>query len=152
MDLITYISASVIAYLGLVSGLLLAYSNLDELKPGRKYFILIQKMILAAIIILAFCMLPAFNSVLLSVLAFAVATFVFFAELPLAVTYFVLGAAFYLSSINNSSFAAMAALIFLFGIPSGTLSNSTEQGKLKSNFKELAYCLGFFICIILFLL
>ena len=83
-----------------------------------------------------------------------IALFPFFTKkkIALPIIYPFLGIVFYLSSKDLSSFVAVASLIFLFGIPSGTLSQLDEKGKLKKDFKELVFSLGFFICLILFFL
>jgi hypothetical protein len=150
MELITYFAVAAAAYIGLAAGILLAYANIDELKPGRKYFFMLKKIFFASVIAVCVCSMAKLSILYSGLLAILVLAALLI-EMPLPFSYIVLGAAFYISSAGTAFFSA-SSLIFLFGIPSGTIAKSKKDGKIKKGYWDLLYCLGFFICIILFLI
>ena len=95
MELISYMLSLVITFLGLFAGLFLAYIAPEELKPGEKYHLLLQKLLLSSILAL-------YAGYALSNLTIGV---ILFALVFLVVTY-----------QNISSRAA-----YLYGFPTGTL-------------------------------
>ena len=150
MELINYFGAAAASYIGLAAGMFLSYANLDELKPGRKYFFMLKKIFLAsAATVCAYGL--AGTSIISAALLILSAMPMILMEMPLPLVYVLLGMVFYVSS-TTAVFPAVASLIFLFGIPSGTIAKSGNEGKIKKGYNELVYCLGFFISAVLFLL
>ena len=153
MELITAFIIALVSFLGLVIGMFLPFCNKDELKSGRKYIIFMQKIILAAIII-RISYYYDFSSVLLFLtIALSFLLFIDKIKIKTQIIYPLLGIILYLSSKTTNLFVLISALIFLFGLPSGILIKTNEKGKIeKGFFKKISKNLGFFICIILFLL
>ena len=150
MEFITYFGAAVVSYLGFASGMFLAYANIGELKAGRKYFTILKKIFIASAV--AACAYGLAETSTISALLLALSVLpVILMDMPLPLTYVLLGMVFYLGS-TTFAFPAVASLIFLFGIPSGTIAKSTKDGKIKPGYIDLWYNLGFFIAAVLFLL
>ena len=148
-----YSLIALISFLGLLVGMILTYSNKDELKPGRKYIILVQKIIWTLIMIVTAFVYNLHWFVLLLIFIFTISPFFNKKQIKTPSIYFFFGIIFYLSTNSINLLAVNASLIFLFGLPSGTLIKTDEKSKIKKGFiKELAKNLGFFICIPLFLL
>ena len=148
-----FIITAIISFVGLIIGVFLTNSNKDELKPGRKYFILFQKIIWALIISISSLAynLPSWASVV--ILIFTVLPFLDEKQISAPSMYLFLGVILYLSSKSINLMAINASLIFLFGLPTGTLEMIDEDGKIKGKFiKEILMNLGFFICVPLFIL
>ncbi|MBW3011766.1 hypothetical protein KY311_01135 [Candidatus Woesearchaeota archaeon] len=153
MAFVTYLLLSMAAFAGLVCGIFLAYSNIGELRLGKKYFSAMQKVLLALIIITIMHMYGAFTSVIFSVVSIAAAVLPFFnkKQISLPIMYPLLGMVFYLSSASTNHLISITALIFLFGIPSGTLLKIDKNGSLIKRFpEEVFYSLGFFMWLIAF--
>jgi hypothetical protein len=143
---------AIVSYLGLVSGVFLASSNHDELKPGKRYLFSVQKIIFALIVL---SIALVFKNALFTIVAAVISAVPFFVKkkfyLPLIYPF--LGIVFYIASYEKAAFVIIASLIFLFGIPSGTLLRIGKNGKIKNGFvKEILFNLGFFICLIPFLI
>jgi hypothetical protein len=151
MNLFLYSAIAFVSFLGLAGGMFLAYSNRDELKPGRRYLVFAQKAIWALIIILTALayQLPLYAVII--ILIFTVLPFFDRKQVHAPSMYLLQGIIFYLSAESVNLLAANASLIFLFGLPSGTLIKADENGKIRKGFvKGLAKNLGFFVCMPLF--
>jgi hypothetical protein len=100
---------SVLAFIGLVVGIFLAKFTKEEFKSGRKYFVLLCKVVLFVLIVY-FLYLAEIN---LLILGFVLGVLVayFFSNI-----YFYLGLGVF-SSLN----VYVTFLVFLFGLPYGTL-------------------------------
>jgi hypothetical protein len=151
--ILQYSAVSLASFAGLVVGMLLIYANIDELKPARKYLIISQKIVWAAIITVTALVysLPAYA--VLIILLFTVLPFADKRQINSSSMYLLLGIIFYLSAKSVMLFALNAGLIFLFGLPTGTLSRIDEDGNIKKEFAaDFIKNLGFFISIPLFFL
>jgi hypothetical protein len=123
---ITYLSyflASIIAYLGLIVGIILIKLAPEEQKPGKKYFILIKKIIF--LLVMAFYLFFYRFNPTLSVIFLAI-TFVLMMNKKLklektGLTYFLFVFVFYASSKIPDLFVMESVLIFLYGIPAASL-------------------------------
>lgn len=121
--MIVYLITLIISFLGLFVGATLAFIAPKELVPGRKYFLGMQNAMLVFIICL---LLYAYGApmLLLGVLAFALSLTLYFTTdtTPInQIAYFLLGIIFYFSTKTTDVFVATAILIFLYGLPLGTL-------------------------------
>ena len=103
---------SLISFIGLLIGILLAKLSPEEIKPGRKYFILLEKIVLIAIIIT----LIYYSEI--SLLGIFIGAFIgyFFRK-----EYFYLGLALMISLKHVNFNFLLASLIFIYGLPYGTL-------------------------------
>lgn len=112
----------IIAFLGLVIGIILANRTKEELKAGKKYFVLLERIVLFVLIIF---LLYRVSFSFLVILGFFLG-FVFFYKL--GKIYFYLGLVVLLSSLISESFLVLiTALIFIFGLAYGTLSYSKKK-------------------------
>lgn len=150
MQIINYLLASIISYLGLLAGIMLVKMAPEEQKPGKKYFILIKKIIF----FLAIAFLLAYYKInlIFSLLALLFAGIIIAGrklEKP-EFAYFFLGIIFFLSSKIMDLFAIESVLVFLYGIPVASLIFNIK----KKNYKDilLKNALFFIPVILLFLL
>lgn len=110
-----------LSFLGLLAGVALSFLAKEELKPGKKYFMLLEKALLLSISILTiFYIKNFFLFLILGIIAgfvFRRAYFYFGLALPLA---------------SGSFLVLLSSLVFVFGLPHGTLL----AVKLKENIKK----------------
>lgn len=100
---------SILAFIGIFVGLLIAKYTKEEFKSGKKYFIILYKLILFLIIIYLLYFVSLDWTVLCFILGFVVT--LFFSNL-----YFYLGLA-----VFSSASLYVAFFVFLLGVPYGTL-------------------------------
>ena len=141
---LSYFLASLIAYLGLLVGLILIKMAPEEQKPGKRYFILLKKILFFTLFIPILYYYKINIVFSLALLSF-VAALILRNRLKLDTSwliYFLLGIFFYLGSRFIDLFAMESALIFLYGIPNASLMFSLK----KKNYSEvLIKNLPFFI-------
>ncbi len=130
---LNYFLMSTIAALGLAGGYLLGRIVKEELKSGEKYFRLIGRFVLSLIILAYLYFLSAYK--ILQFILFALAITVFITtkirevkpDLPATKwVYLVLGLIFYLSPKH---IILIGALIFMYGLPVGTLAFFKKEPK-----------------------
>ncbi len=119
MQLLNYSLISLISFSGLFAGMLLAFAAKEELEPGKKYFMLLQKTILLLIVIflLNFFNVALYLRIISYVLLIALLSFSIKSQL----IYPCLAAVFFLSSKNPELFITNSILIFFYGFPTGSL-------------------------------
>jgi len=119
----TYILTLAVAYLGIIGGLILAKIAKEELKDGKKYFLLVQTL-LSTLIIGFFLYFYNLNIILVFLISFIALAFLFYfrkhKHLP-KLSYILFGFVFYFSSKIEALFILESILIFLYGLPSGSL-------------------------------
>lgn len=143
---LNYFLASIIAYLGLLLGIILIKLAPEEQKPGMKYFILLKK-ILFFIALVAILFFYKVNIIFTTVLLLFVIILMLNKKINLdksGLVYFFLGILFYLSSKILNLFVIESILIFLYGIPNASLIL-----KKKNYFDIFLKNLWFFLPIIL---
>lgn len=150
MEILSYFLISLIVYLGLGVGIVLSFMAKEELKPGKKYFILIHNIILAFILffILEFLKINVFLTLLLP-LVISVLLFYFKLEFykksPWVYLFF--GIIFFIASKNINNLLIISALMFFYGF----LISSLQINLKKKNYhKILLKNIGFFVCLVLF--
>tara|TARA_B100002003_G_scaffold179876_1_gene167851 strand:- start:91 stop:513 length:423 start_codon:yes stop_codon:yes gene_type:complete len=136
----------------------------EELKSGKKYFILVHNILLAFIL---FFILEYINAnpfvILLLPLVFVIFLFKYTLTYSKShVLYPILGGLFYIVSSNTNQFLLMSTLIFFYGVVVGTLQFDMKKTKKITNLYSVLmrnrYCyvllrnLLFFVCLILFLM
>jgi hypothetical protein len=147
---LSYFLASIIAYLGLLLGVILIKLAPEEQKPGKRYFIILKKTIFLLVLIF-YLFFYRFNPTL-SIILLAI-TFILMLNKKLklektSLTYFFFGAVFYASSKIPDLFVIESILIFLYGIPASSLILQLK----KKNYKEIfVKNLWFFAPILLYL-
>jgi len=138
----------VIAFLGLIFGGMLAVISPEEMKKGEKWFRALRGIVLSALFIaFAFLVLPNFLVLLIGgLIGFAIATL--FSKI-----YFYLGIGLMVSFLTfiNDYIVLIASLIFIFGLPEGTLRVGRLKNKNWTTLKRLSFNSIFFIVPFLFL-
>jgi hypothetical protein len=119
MQLLNYSLISLISFSGLLVGMLLAFTAKEELDPGKKYFILLQKLILLLILIF---LLNFFNiNLYLRIIIYILFIFLITINIKSQIIYPILAVVFFLSSNDINLFITNSILIFLYGFPTGSL-------------------------------
>lgn len=147
MNLLNYSLAAIISYLGLFAGFILASMAKEELKAGKKYFIFLQKIILLLIFIFLLIYIDL-NYIMVLLILFFIAIYTLkrkkeFNELPYI--YIVLSIIFYLSSKNLDLFVIESSLIFLYGLPTGSLMTKKSKKEAVINILKNA---GFVVVVV----
>lgn len=144
MEILNYFLIAVVISTGLILGRILAKIAKEEIKPGRKYLIILQKIIFCSILILLMYLNKTNVHYIWigSVIIFAY--LLFFNELCPGQIYLFSGILFYLFS-KTDYFLPASALIFLQGLPIGTLLK-------KNKILALSILLFLAVSIILFLI
>lgn len=126
MQFINYLLTGIIAFLGLGAGIALAYIAPEELKDGKKYFILLQNFLLA-LILFFLLYFYRFNIILNIAFSLALLLLLFFylntktSQKIRYIDYVFLGIVFYLSAKNTNLFLLQSALMFIYSLPAGSL-------------------------------
>ena len=145
MGIINYLLIAVVAALGLVLGRVLAWMAKEEIKPGKKYFLILQK----ALFCLAIVLLMYFNRTNIHYTWIgALIIFVYlswFKKIPSYSISVVLGFGVYLASLTDN-FLLISAVIFLHGFPAGSLIKSKKEMALNIAV-FLAVAIGLFLVI-----
>jgi hypothetical protein len=162
MAFLNYLLISLIVYSGLLFGIILSMMAKEEIKPGKKYFILVHNIILAFILYFILEIINA-NPFVTLLLPLAFVIFLFRYTLTYSksnVLYPILGGFFYISSFNTSQLLLVSTLIFFYGVLVGTLQEGNKKQKYVKNLYSVLmrhrYCyvlfrnLLFFVCLILF--
>lgn len=146
---LNYFLASIIAYLGLLLGVILIKFAPEEQKPGKQYFILLKK-ILFILILASFLFFYKINFILSIMILIIVLIISKKTNLSKShLIYFILGIIFYFSYFSKifDLFIIESILMFLYGIPTASLIL-----KKKNYFDIFVRNLWFFLPIILFYL
>ena len=145
MEILNYILAVIITFLGLFIGFMLALIAKEELRAGKPYFIFLQNLIFSLVIFF----LLFFNDITIW-LAILIATltmiFLVKTEINSIVIYMLLAVVF------NAAFRGLlkmfiveAALIFIYGIPTGSLLSYKLKNKKLKVIKEIIIKYGAFV-------
>jgi hypothetical protein len=152
-SLLIYSLAALISFAGLITGMFLTYSNKDELKPGRNYFVFAQKIIWAGIIAVTGFAYGLNWLILGLIFVFVALPFFDSKQIKTPSMYLMYGIIFFLSTKSVPLLAVNSSLIFLFGLPSGTLLKLNEKSSIEKGFVlKLARHLGFFVWLPLIIL
>ena len=140
MEFLTYIFTSLIVYFGLILGGITAYMARDELKQGKKYFILMQNFILA--LIAAFLLYFFSISIYFMIVASLIVFFALFLIEKSWKSYFIyplLAVIFYLSSKSLNLFMLESTLIFLYGFPTAALFVKKKKDILICSLRHISF-------------
>lgn len=124
----TYFLLLVIAFLGLFVGLLIGYFSKEELKPGYQYINAFRHLIFAAIIILFFIYNPDW---VFAIIIGAIIIAFSLHKRRETLYYYFLSLIFFLSW-RYEGLGVVAPLIFLYGVPLGSiylLNHAKEKKK-----------------------
>lgn len=125
----TYFFSLIASFIGIFAGIFISVNAREELAIGKKYFLLIERIILAIILglVLYFYGLDMYFALGVSLVAFAVLHRI---KLNDTIIFLVLGIAFFL----GRGYAIVVSLIFLYGMAAGSLLTSEEK---KSKFWQI---------------
>ena len=153
MLFINYFIASLISFFGLILGIILIKIAPEEQKPGKKYFILLQNLffILSVILLLYFLKIDMgiifLTAILLTYFISRIKIKNYFRKSEFL--YFLLAIIFFLSSKNTSLFLTESVIVFLFGMPTGSL---LFDRKKKNYFKVVLRSIIFLVVALLLFL
>jgi len=153
MDITTFSIAFIISYLGIGVGIALSYIAKEELKAGKKYFILMQDIIFAIIVgVLMISFYFYWYWTVPVVLAMFWLSYKFEKQFgPSKSTWFypLLGILFFASSFKQTCFLINSSLIFIYGFPTGSLLFNHKE----KNYGDLVVrTISFAIALVLFIL
>ena len=154
--MLNYLLAPIIAFLGFPIGIFFSFTNPEEMKPGKKYFHLLQNILFVLVLFLVF-ELYNLNIIFSTIITTLIFIFLFYwkNQRKSIITYFILAILLSISSKNTHLFAIQISLIALYGLPTGSLE-APKNGKIKQRkkeaFKIIAKHSGFIILSIIFLL
>ena len=124
--------APIISFLGFPFGLFLSFVSPEEMNPGKKYFKLLQNLLLVLILFFIFnyYSLPLIASILITITVF-LGVFCWQNKYKSIILYLILAVLLYLSSKNPLLFALESSLIFMYGVPAGSLIKYRKKDFLK---------------------
>lgn len=120
MESLIYFSVLLICFLGILIGVLISYFAREELKDGKKYFILSKNALFALTIFFLIYFLNI-ELVFNLFISLTLAAILFKFKIKESIVYVLMGLIFYFSSLNEVLFKINASLIFLYGIFAGSL-------------------------------
>ena len=150
--MLTYVLTLICVFLGVYVGALLAFIAPEELKPGRNYFRAFENTLLVFIILILLYAYGAHLAVLI-LLGIALSIFLYYTTSTILVNqvaYLLLGIVFYFSLKTTDLFITISAMIFLYGLPLGSLyvAQVTKKSK-KTILTDLLLNFGFFVVVAL---
>ncbi len=127
--MLTKLLIAIIAFSGLLIGYLLTFLVKEEIKPGQKYFLWLERILRLAIIAVLLWVVATPKAMLLPfIIGIIIGLF-------LKIRYFYLGLVLAAaSSLPMNLFVVVAALVFVYGFPYGSISS-----KLKLPFHALLF-------------
>lgn len=143
MEILNYALVALVVSIGLILGRILAWIAKEEIKPGKKYLLILQKALFCAIAaVLMYANRTNVHYVWIGgLIIFAYLSF--FKKINHLIISAILGAGFYISS-NTDQFLLTSALIFLYGMPAGSLMKNKKELALKIAL-FLLFAIGLFL-------
>ncbi|MBI2574295.1 hypothetical protein HYV82_00220 [Candidatus Woesearchaeota archaeon] len=132
MQPLTYFLAALISFTGIIAGAVLAFVTKEEMKPGIKYFMLLQKALLAATAAVFVYYSGLQLPVRIVIYAAVILLLALSRSINSSIAYALLGGVFYFSSFSRQPFLIISALIFLYGLPTGSIIAAGVIRKPKS--------------------
>jgi hypothetical protein len=136
MEFLFYAATVVIAFIGLIVGAILSFISPEEMPTGKKYFPLLQRLILIAI--LAFFINLLGLSLPLRIIAYVAAVAYILTTTNTIAIYPLIAVLLFFSSSNPNSFFTLTLLTFLYGLPSGSLYAATAKASKYNIITTLA--------------
>lgn len=142
MEILNYSLIALITSLGLILGGFIGYFAKEELKPGKKYFVWLQKIIFTlAIVFLMYANRTNVHYMWAGGLIIFIYLY-YYEKMRNAINYAFLAFVFFLASLTGM-FLPVSASVFLYSFPTGSL--------IYKNKKEIAVCIISFLVIALIL-
>ncbi len=131
MQSLSYFLALIASYSGIIAGIMISSRVKEELKEGKKYFILFQKglIIVAASLFLNFLEL----NLVLRLLAYSIIIFSIALKKAINGTflYCSLALIFFATSKDPNVFFAISTAIFMIGIATGSMMIAEKPNKIR---------------------
>lgn len=141
MDFISYFLSVIIAYSGILFGLLLGKIAKEELKPGKRFFLLMQNILF--IMFLVLFLFFFLNNKILIIMGILIIIIIIFKSIkqnfgvilkksinPYYV-YIIYGILIFLVQIKLNEFFVLLTIIFVYGLPTGSLVYYSKKDILK---------------------
>lgn len=128
--MLSYILAVIISFLGLLVGSLLICMASEEQKPGKKYFVFVQNIILSLIIafLLFFYNLNIFLIIIISIIVYLLSVYIKNPNRSYAL-YALFGVFFYMVFKNNNLLIILSILVFIYGLVTAFLLTDVKNKK-----------------------
>jgi hypothetical protein len=123
MDFLFYAATVFVAFSGLIVGAVLAFVSPEEMPTGKKYFPLLQRIVLLALF--TFFVNALGLPLLLRILVYALIIAYALTRTNTAVVYPLIALLLFFSSFNPNAFLTLTVLAFFYGLPSGSLYAAT---------------------------
>ena len=150
--IITYFSTLIFVFLGLYVGAILAYISPEEMKPGTSYFKAFGNALLVFILLILFYAY-GIHLLILVILGIAASAAAYYtSDIPAVshIAYLLLGIVFFYSTKSSALFITISAMIFLYGLPLGSLYVANRPKKSKRTvLSDMFLSFGFFLIIAL---
>ena len=117
MEFLNYSLVVIICFIGIYAGFLLGIIAKEELKAGKKYFLLFQKILFAVAILSTIVVI---NKIYLTIALFFILAY-FMVYSRRIFIYLVFGVLLFLNSRYGNLFLMQSGLIFLYGLAEGSL-------------------------------
>lgn len=147
--MLKFFLASLIVGSGVIIGAILSVIAKDELKPGKKYFLLLKNILFSVIILITSIFYITINP-LISFFILIFFSILFIKRFQLNLIYVAFAAVYILSSINEQLFILTSSLIFFAGFSIGTVA--THELIKKEIFVERNILIPYFIFIFISLI
>lgn len=136
MSLFSQLAILVISLTGILCGIALSYISPEELVPGKKYFLLVKRIIHLMFILLIgylayseknyWLLIPLILALSLLIMQFKLEKINYYSE---SANYLIFISPYFFISQNNFQLL-LAVLIFLYGLPTGTLLRKINRKKI----------------------
>lgn len=149
MEMLNYSLTALVSFLGVFAGAALAFIAPEELSAGRKYFAWMERAILLMLLIFLlnhYNVAVAFRIIIYALLIAALLV----KEINNRCVYPILAVIFFLSAASEALLLKQASLIFLYGLPVGSLFVNAKNKKLATA-KKLIVNYGAFVAVALLL-
>ncbi|MBT7903580.1 hypothetical protein HN587_06980 [Candidatus Woesearchaeota archaeon] len=153
IGLATYYFVALIVFLGIYCGVALGKIAKEELDPGKKYIEMFQAALLSAIVCSTsyfFGLHWMFGLLVFFPLAFG-ADYLVRNPLVIQLTYVLLGFLLFASTSSTKFFLVISSLIFLFGLPTGSLyvqRHPTQSTNVIVSDMAVSYSVFFVVAIL----
>jgi hypothetical protein len=118
----SYFFPMLIVFSGIIVGVVLGIIAPEELRPGKQYMKVFQNIVFAlAVLILMFMFELPIWAILVAAIVVTVAELLYFDSDISIAAYTVFALLFFISSKQQSIFVVESSLIFLYGLPTGSM-------------------------------
>lgn len=150
VDILSFIIISLISYLGILVGFLIAYMAKEELKPCKKHFILVSNIILGFMLLFGLALFDM--NIYIKIILPLVLVYFLFAKPAIQnktyIFYFFAGIIFYLSSRNIDFMLIIGSLIFFYGFLVSAINLDLKQKNYLNILVKNTTFFGYFILLL----